>query len=46
MKVGNGLDAATQMGPVITHASQERVIFADWQGRERRGADDRGRALA
>jgi len=26
MKVGNGLDAATQMGPVITHASQERVF--------------------
>ena len=26
MKVGNGLDPATQMGPVITHASQERVV--------------------
>jgi len=24
--VGNGLDPATQMGPVITHASQERVV--------------------
>jgi malonate-semialdehyde dehydrogenase (acetylating)/methylmalonate-semialdehyde dehydrogenase len=26
LKVGNGLDPATQMGPVITHASQERVV--------------------
>ena len=26
LKVGNGLDPATQMGPVITQASQERVM--------------------
>jgi malonate-semialdehyde dehydrogenase (acetylating)/methylmalonate-semialdehyde dehydrogenase len=26
LKVGNGLDAGTQMGPVITQASRERVV--------------------
>jgi malonate-semialdehyde dehydrogenase (acetylating)/methylmalonate-semialdehyde dehydrogenase len=26
LKVGNGLDATTQMGPVITQASRERVV--------------------
>ena len=32
LKVGNGLDSATQMGPVITHASRERVISLIGQG--------------
>jgi malonate-semialdehyde dehydrogenase (acetylating)/methylmalonate-semialdehyde dehydrogenase len=32
LKVGDGLDAATQMGPVITHASRERVQSLIGQG--------------
>ncbi len=32
LKVGNGLDPATQMGPVITHASRERVVSLIGQG--------------
>jgi malonate-semialdehyde dehydrogenase (acetylating) / methylmalonate-semialdehyde dehydrogenase len=32
LKVGNGLDPATQMGPVITQASRERVISLIGQG--------------
>ena len=32
LKVGNGLDAATQMGPVITQASRERVNSLIGQG--------------
>lgn len=32
LKVGNGLDPATQMGPVITHASRERVATLIGQG--------------
>jgi malonate-semialdehyde dehydrogenase (acetylating)/methylmalonate-semialdehyde dehydrogenase len=34
LKVGNGLDASTQMGPVITTASRERVIGLIAQGAE------------
>jgi malonate-semialdehyde dehydrogenase (acetylating)/methylmalonate-semialdehyde dehydrogenase len=40
LKVGNGLDAATQMGPVITHASRERVMSLIGQG-----ADQGARAI-
>jgi malonate-semialdehyde dehydrogenase (acetylating)/methylmalonate-semialdehyde dehydrogenase len=32
MKVGNGLDPSTQMGPVITQASRERVLSLIGQG--------------
>ena len=32
LKVGNGLDPATQMGPVITQASRERVVSLIGQG--------------
>lgn len=32
LKVGNGLDPATQMGPVITEASRERVLSLIGQG--------------
>jgi malonate-semialdehyde dehydrogenase (acetylating)/methylmalonate-semialdehyde dehydrogenase len=32
LKVGNGLDAAVQMGPVITKASRERVVSLIGQG--------------
>ena len=32
LKVGNGLDTTTQMGPVITHASRERVLSLIGQG--------------
>jgi malonate-semialdehyde dehydrogenase (acetylating)/methylmalonate-semialdehyde dehydrogenase len=32
LKVGNGLDSATQMGPVITRASRERVLSLIGQG--------------
>ncbi len=35
LKVGNGLDPATQMGPVITAASRERVTSLIGQGAER-----------
>ena len=34
LKVGNGLDPATQMGPVITTASRERVMGLIGQGAE------------
>ena len=34
LKVGNGLDAATQMGPVITPASRDRVMSLIGQGAE------------
>jgi malonate-semialdehyde dehydrogenase (acetylating)/methylmalonate-semialdehyde dehydrogenase len=34
LKVGNGLDAATQMGPVITRASKDRVESLIGQGAE------------
>ncbi len=34
LKVGNGLDPATQMGPVITQASRERVVGLIGQGAE------------
>ncbi|MGA9586477.1 MAG: aldehyde dehydrogenase family protein, partial [Terracidiphilus sp.] len=34
LKVGNGLDPATQMGPVITQASRERVVSLIGQGAE------------
>ena len=34
LKVGNGLDPAMQMGPVITHASRERVRSLIGQGTE------------
>src|SRR5205814_7859755 len=34
LKVGNGLDPATQMGPVITHTSQDRVRTLIGQGAE------------
>ncbi len=34
LKVGNGLDPATQMGPVITQASRERVVGLIAQGAE------------
>jgi malonate-semialdehyde dehydrogenase (acetylating)/methylmalonate-semialdehyde dehydrogenase len=34
MKVGDGLDAGTQMGPVITQASRERVLSLIGQGAE------------
>ncbi len=34
LKVGNGLDPATQMGPVITQASRERVLSLIGQGAE------------
>ncbi len=40
LKVGNGLDAATQMGPVITQASRERVTSLIGQG-----ADQGARAV-
>lgn len=32
LKVGNGLEPATQMGPLITHASRERVVSLIGQG--------------
>ena len=32
LKVGDGLDPTTQMGPVITHASRERVLSLIGQG--------------
>lgn len=32
LKVGNGLDPSTQMGPVITQASRERVVSLIGQG--------------
>jgi malonate-semialdehyde dehydrogenase (acetylating) / methylmalonate-semialdehyde dehydrogenase len=32
LKVGDGLDPGTQMGPVITHASRDRVISLIGQG--------------
>jgi malonate-semialdehyde dehydrogenase (acetylating)/methylmalonate-semialdehyde dehydrogenase len=38
LKVGNGLDPQTQMGPVITSASRDRVISLIGQGAEH-GAD-------
>ena len=34
LKVGDGLETATQMGPVITHASRERVLSLIGQGAE------------
>jgi malonate-semialdehyde dehydrogenase (acetylating) / methylmalonate-semialdehyde dehydrogenase len=34
IKVGDGLDRSTEMGPVITHASQERVASLIGQGAE------------
>ena len=34
LKVGDGLDPATQMGPVITEASRERVVSLIGQGAE------------
>jgi malonate-semialdehyde dehydrogenase (acetylating)/methylmalonate-semialdehyde dehydrogenase len=34
LKVGNGLDPATQMGPVITPASRDRVVSLIGQGAE------------
>jgi malonate-semialdehyde dehydrogenase (acetylating)/methylmalonate-semialdehyde dehydrogenase len=34
LKIGNGLDPATQMGPVITQASRDRVISLIGQGAE------------
>lgn len=34
LKVGDGLDPATQMGPVITQASRERVVSLIGQGAE------------
>jgi malonate-semialdehyde dehydrogenase (acetylating)/methylmalonate-semialdehyde dehydrogenase len=34
LRVGDGLDAATQMGPVITHASRNRVVSLIGQGAE------------
>jgi malonate-semialdehyde dehydrogenase (acetylating)/methylmalonate-semialdehyde dehydrogenase len=34
LKVGDGLDPATQMGPVITHTSRNRVISLIGQGAE------------
>ncbi len=40
LKVGNGLDPATQMGPVITPASRDRVISLIGQG-----AGDGARAI-
>ena len=42
LKVGNGLDPATQMGPVITQASRERVMSAHRAGRGAGREDDRG----
>jgi malonate-semialdehyde dehydrogenase (acetylating) / methylmalonate-semialdehyde dehydrogenase len=32
MKIGDGLDSSSQMGPVITHASRERVLSLIGQG--------------
>jgi malonate-semialdehyde dehydrogenase (acetylating)/methylmalonate-semialdehyde dehydrogenase len=40
LKVGNGLDPASQMGPVITHASRDRV-----QSLIGKGAEDGARPL-
>ena len=40
LKVGNGLDPAVQMGPVITQASRERVLTLIGKG-----ADDGARAV-
>lgn len=40
LKVGDGLDPATQMGPVITEASRERVVSLIGQG-----ADQGARAI-
>jgi malonate-semialdehyde dehydrogenase (acetylating)/methylmalonate-semialdehyde dehydrogenase len=40
MKVGNGIDPTTQMGPVITQASRERVVGLIGQG-----ADQGARAI-
>ncbi len=34
LKVGNGLDEATQMGPVITNASRDRVVSLIGKGAE------------
>ena len=45
LKVGNGLDEATQMGPVITAASRDRVVSLIGQGAEQGAkpvADGRG----
>jgi len=48
LKVGDGLDPATQMGPVITHASRERVASLIGQGTDQ-GAkalvDGRGKTV-
>ena len=43
LKVGNGLDPATQMGPVITRASRERVNSLIGQGAGHGAQADRGR---
>ncbi|HTB96038.1 MAG TPA: CoA-acylating methylmalonate-semialdehyde dehydrogenase [Terracidiphilus sp.] len=40
LKIGNGLDPAVQMGPVITHASRERVLSLIGKG-----ADDGAKAV-
>ena len=34
LKIGDGLDPATQMGPVITHASRDRVLSLIGEGAE------------
>jgi malonate-semialdehyde dehydrogenase (acetylating)/methylmalonate-semialdehyde dehydrogenase len=47
LKVGNGLDAATQMGPVITAASRDRAVSLIGQGVDEGGqltVDGRGLA--